>query len=115
MAEETPRYGLRHQYVLVRRQYRDANIFYHSRVLIDGTRPGLVVGVQGCNYVYVELQDRIDRAQIRVPIKRLTFLDSYTPRHEPDTDKKRQRLKNQAKVEQKKRLRDSDNLGNIWL
>ena len=81
----------RHRYTLVRREHK-VPIAFNGRVLVDGERPGTVVGCQGCNYVYVRLEDRIDKAEIRISVKRLTFLDEYVTQPEPATGAKQKRV-----------------------
>lgn len=80
----------RHNYGPVRREHK-VPIKYLGRVLIDGERPGTVTGCQGSNYVYVRLEDRVDKCQVRISVKRLTFLDEYIPGEEPNTEAKRKR------------------------
>lgn len=92
-----PRWN-RHNYGPVRREH-NVPIDFGGRVLIDGSRPGTVTGCQGSNYVYVRLEDRIDKAQVRVSVKRLTFLDEYSTKEEPETQAK---LKRRNKIEKQK-------------
>ena len=82
-----PRWN-RHNYGPVRREHK-VPIQFGGRVLIDGQRPGTITGCQGSNYVYVRLEDRIDKAQVRISVKRLTFLDDYKTQPEPETEAKR--------------------------
>ncbi|WP_304634042.1 hypothetical protein [Pseudoalteromonas sp.] len=96
MSKRLPRWS-RHRYSLVRHEH-NVPAQYLGRVLIDGERPGTITGNQGSNYLYVRLEDRIDKAEVRVNVNRLTFLDEYVKQSEPETRAKKKRKQAEEKA-----------------